>query len=516
VNRALLESGRARGDDPVARSALRICTAAGVVVAVTMTLGWIGAVTDAHGSVAALLLLPALGLAGCTVWFLRRDLIEAWPIAAMAAGVAAFGLLFLVMLDPAPFPTPDGPYVYKDPTLAVEVQRWSGDLPPDNLLPTAVAAFLVDDVDFRRHRPIMPGQEVTNRTVGAPLLISAVMRLGDDPFPKDSVGRFDYVGSSWPDVRTHLTSARERLGLSIGIMLNALIVLPIGGLAHVAIRNRKLALLTTGVLVASPLLVVQTFFTWPKAATAFGVLTALLAVVAADRPSGDLRGDMAIGFFCALAGWMHPMGFLFVPAVIAVGMVRGPLRPVAPVARSAGIRVLTIGVLLAPWFIWKWWLIRIPSDLLQQNNSGSGLLGQVGVRARNAAALYDTGLFDAFAATDLAQSWRMLTTTAWGAAGSLVILVPFCFLPGPSAEDQTTRRLLVLFAGLGALAVTGVFGIPQPLAVHGFIAVIPVAVIAAVGSATAFWSERTVAFLLLASAVPAWVLMARWTVPMIG
>jgi hypothetical protein len=69
---------------------------------------------------------------------------------------------------------PDGPYIFKEHTLPVRLQVLTGNLPADNYIPFVVQEYLLRDISFSREHPILPGQEVSNRTV--------LMALATAPF----------------------------------------------------------------------------------------------------------------------------------------------------------------------------------------------------------------------------------------------------------------------------------------------------------------------------------------------
>src|SRR4051812_428026 len=61
-------------------------------------------------------------------------------------------------------PLSDGIYIFKTPTTNVKVQYLTS-LPADNIIPYAVAEFFLRGVSFKEERPILPGNEVSNRTI---------------------------------------------------------------------------------------------------------------------------------------------------------------------------------------------------------------------------------------------------------------------------------------------------------------------------------------------------------------
>ena len=76
--------------------------------------------------------------------------------------VLSLGLLHVDVRFPEPLP--DGLYVFKTHTTNVKIQYLTS-LPADNYIPFAVAEFFLRGVSFKKERPILPGNEVSNRTI---------------------------------------------------------------------------------------------------------------------------------------------------------------------------------------------------------------------------------------------------------------------------------------------------------------------------------------------------------------
>ena len=501
---------------------LRISWCAATAVLCTGLTGWVGAVTDVHGVGAALLLGPATAAVATMVYRNRQSIRAAAPAVALWLVFSAIAIGFVLAVRPSTFPRPDGAYVYKADSLSVSLQRWAGDLPPDNLLPTAVASLLVDDVDFRKERPVMPGQEVTNRPVGAALVISAILRLGDDPLVGVPVGRFDYVGTNWPDVTSHISGTRQRVGLAVGVTLNGLIALPIVGLASLLIPRRRFVLPTAGAVLASPLLITQTIFTWPKAASGFFLLTVVLSAfvqrerrveaaatsTASARPAGLVAHNAGNGLLIGLAWWMHPTGLVLAPAlcVFLLGEWRHRQRWTGfPITCAA------VGLTIAPWIAWTKF-VAIPSNLLEQNQAAMGLFGALRIRVAN--LLTTTRMPNVGPDISAEGINRDLVTTIWGAGGLLLVLAVLTVIqPVDNARATHGKRWrdCLLFAALGTGLIAATFGVPQVIVLHGMVVVLPLAVLSSVGAASTRLTRRALAGWGVAGFVVPLLVHVVWT-----
>src|SRR5947209_4202013 len=76
--------------------------------------------------------------------------------------VLCLGLIHLEVRFPESLP--DGLYIFKTHTTNVKIQYLTG-LPADNYIPFAVAEFFLRGVPFEEERPILPANEVSNRTI---------------------------------------------------------------------------------------------------------------------------------------------------------------------------------------------------------------------------------------------------------------------------------------------------------------------------------------------------------------
>ena len=343
-----------------------------------------------------------------------------------ASRVEKFFLLGLIVMSgvglgisliPVQLPTQlvDGPYVAKHDYLGVRVQYLTGNLPTDNSLPHVVSEYLLRDISFKDERPVMPGQEVSNR----PILVSLILVPIRSAFSLPSkiineLPKFDYVGSSWPDFSVLMSDDFAYMfSLAIGITLNALIFLAIGAFAVRATFSSSL--ISFGVvliMLSSPFFIFQTIFTWPKMLAAFFTLYSVLLYC-------KLRAPMLAGGFLALAYLSHPYAIVFligfVLHAIYAYLSEIPWQKKSSSQQLSGIEVIDVRVhdnvsrlefnpaltrssthyfisfltvfliLVAPWFVWTKLILHIPSDLVTQNfiQGGQGLINFFWIRPVN-------------------------------------------------------------------------------------------------------------------------------------
>ena len=283
---------------------------------------------------------------------------------------------------------PDGPYIFKEHKLPVKLQVLTGELPADNYIPFVVQEYLLRDISFTREHPILPGQEVSNRTI-LMALATAPFRaaLKSPPRRERPLDRFVYVQSEWPDVSVFMDGDGFRRFLPVAIVLNALVLL---GAALVIAAHGPRSLLVPGLLLlaTSPFYLSQTMFTWPKCLAAFFLLLALHALARGKSP-------ILVAAAGALAYHSHPYAAVF---LLAFGCHYAVLtlwkRERAELEQLVCYGV-AVGLALAPWFIWTRWILGLPSDLVAQNLSGPGvdsLSAHVWVRITNLWQAFAPGL----------------------------------------------------------------------------------------------------------------------------
>jgi hypothetical protein len=273
--------------------------------------------------------------------------------------VLSLGLLHVDVRFPDPLP--DGIYVFKTHTTNVKVQYLTG-LPADNYIPFTVAEFFLRGVSFKKERPIMPGTEVSNRTILMSLVAMPFRVALGAPHDHPKLGTYHYVGREWPDVSKLNTSDYFEQFAIVGLVLNSLMLLGVFVFCSSLGANSVLPLATL-LYVTNPYFIAQTVYTWPKALAGFFILLAWASIRRGHGPP-------VVAALMALACHSHPYAIVFAGCVGLSYLAqwrRGKSR-VPP----AVLYLLVFGLILAPWIIWTRFVLHIPSDLVAQNFSGSG------------------------------------------------------------------------------------------------------------------------------------------------
>lgn len=257
---------------------------------------------------------------------------------------------------------PDGQFVFKKHTLNVKIQFMVG-LPADNSIPHIVTEFFLRDVSFKTEHPILPENEVSNRTILMSLValpFRAVLGWGQGR--QNSLGTFSYVGKEWPDV--------EKLGddksinhlFIIGLFLNSLMLL--GLLVLFSNFEAPKSIPVAALLyITNPYFIGQTIFTWPKAMAGFFVLLSWNSA----RRNHDPK---IVGLATALAYHCHP-------ASLAVAGGLGLCYGIRAWRQKSSFRpMIEYGavflLMILPWIAWTQFVLHLPSNLLAQNFSGAG------------------------------------------------------------------------------------------------------------------------------------------------
>jgi hypothetical protein len=314
-------------------------------------------------------LLLALSVASVIYCIVRRVGPEL-SLALSASIKICLGLWFLLLLFclgllhlnvQLPDPLPDGIYIFKTPTTNVKVQHLTSH-PADNYIPYAVSEFFLRGVPFEKERPIMPGNEVSNRTILMSLVaLPFRVALGaqrDHP----QLGTYHYLGRDWPDVsKLYAADSFEQFAI-VALVLNSLLLL---GLLLFCANLGTGPLLTAAALlyVTNPYFIGQTIYTWPKAMAGFFILLAWNSIRSGHAP-------VIVAALFALAFHSHPYAIVFAGWAGLFYLTR---------SRGEGSRwpsllayVLVFALLLAPWMIWTRYVLQIPSDLVAQNFAGAG------------------------------------------------------------------------------------------------------------------------------------------------
>jgi hypothetical protein len=400
-----------------------------------------------------------------------------WTDRVSSLGLSSVALATIIALGigllPVSMPDPlvDGPYVFKTHNLHVRIQHITGDLPADNVLPHVVSEFFLRHISFKDERPILPGQEVSNRPV---LMSLAVLPFRDMLAPPERqhgrLGRFTYVGSSWPDVEPLADDADFLQFLCVAVVLNALLMLGAALMMdHFSIAPR-LRGLTIGALLLSPYFISQILFTWPKALAGFFLLLALHSLLTKKDPR-----ETAVWTACAY--WSHPYAAVFAISFAIYFYTSQKSTLIKEKVRAAGLFSFTWSAIILPWFLWTRVYLRIPSDLVTQN-----ALVHSHTKDFLWARIYN--VYQLISPVMLAQYplgrenfFNACLVCVPGLTGLLLFFPAYARL----ASDYRADKLVPLFyIILPATLVTLVFSNPAVPALHGFQAIGPVLVMMAV------------------------------------
>jgi hypothetical protein len=383
-------------------------------------------------------------------------------------GVLIAPLLALaIALTPISMPDPlvDGPYVFKNHNLHVRIQHIVADFPADNVLPHTVSEFFLRHISFKDERPILPGQEVSNR----PILMSlAVMPFRDmiDPPPMQEgrLQRFDYVNTSWPNVEPLADDSSFLQFLSIAVTLNALIMLGAALMMERFSVAPRLRPFVMAVLVTSPYFLSQILFTWPKCLGALFLMLALNSI----QQKKDARET---GIWTACAYWSHPYALIFTISLTIYFYVASQGKVFRDRARTAGRFLLAWGLCVLPWFLWSRVWLHIPSNLVTQNALiHEHLYNMIWARLFNVFQLITPAMFESYPYNGekfFADSIISLP----GALGLLLFIPAYAALTAAWRGDKLVPFFYVI---LPAILIVMVFSAPNIPAVHGFQAIGPV------------------------------------------
>ena len=273
--------------------------------------------------------------------------------------VLCLGLLHIEVRLPEPLP--DGIYVFKTPTTNVRVQRLTS-LPADNYIPYAVAEFFLRGVSFEKERPVMPGNEVSNRTILMSLVALPFRVALGVPRDHPQLGTYHYLDRDWPDVsKLYAADSFEQFAI-VALVLNSLLL--VGLLVFCAGFGASSLLPAAALLyVTNPYFIGQTIYTWPKAVAGFFILLAWNSIRQGHAPA-IVAALFAVAFHC------HPYAIVFAGWAGLFYLTRW---------RHAESRwpafvpyVLVFALIVAPWIIWTRYVLQIPSDLVAQNFAGAG------------------------------------------------------------------------------------------------------------------------------------------------
>ena len=348
-----------------------------------------------------------------------------------------------------------GQFIFKTQTLNVKIQALA-DGPTDNSIAYLVQEYLLRHIPFQQEHPIViPGTEVTQRTILMPL-VGLAFRAVIDPPPRyqKPLPKFQFDGKAVPAVETLYTDSGFRQFFVISIVLNSLLLLGVGLFcAHLG---------TTGMLpiaallfLTNPYFITNTVFTWPKAFAGFFVALAWDAF----RRERDTR---FVGACSAMAYHCHPYAIAF---VIGTGLCcffgRDPKTRWRDLARF-GVTAL---FLILPWIVWTRLVIELPSGMLSHNFNPGGINtvfpNPIWARFVNVALVFIPAFLFIYPFNPVHIA-RTASASLAGAAGLIL------FVPGFMRLLRLPERAL-LYCGfcLPAAMLMALFGHPNNPMSHG-------------------------------------------------
>jgi len=299
-------------------------------------------------------------------------------------------IMFLQLFITLPFAMPDklqdGPYVFKNKNnLHIQIQRLTGDLPSDNFVPYVFSQYLLRKISFTENRPMLPGQEVSNRTVLMGLnsaFFLSVFRMPEIS-KTHKIGTFSYVGSRWPDVGLFGNDNKSfSIFLTLGMILNATFLLAVYLLiGSIFGKNKGFGIML--ILMIFPYTINQIIFTWPKFLMAYYLISAVYLVIKKSHL-------YVIGLFLALAFHSHPSAMVYIGFIMLYWLMNnfkiGNKKTHMDFLKIASILI----AIIVPWIIWTKLIIKISSDLISQNAVANDhrLISLVKVRLDNLWLLF--------------------------------------------------------------------------------------------------------------------------------
>ncbi|MBU1167710.1 hypothetical protein KKC60_04875 [Patescibacteria group bacterium] len=259
---------------------------------------------------------------------------------------------------------PDGAYVFKNgDSLHVKIQALTGDLPADNFVPYAFSHFLLRGISFQENRPLLPWQEVSNRTVLAGLNSTFFMSIFHMPEKDDDglIGKFSYLGVQWPDVGSFgEDNMSYAVFLDISMVMNSLFVFSLFMLMYRFFGENK-AFAVVLLFLIFPYAVNQAIFAWPKFLMSYYLLLAAYLLL------GEKKPPVLLPLFLAMAYQSHPSAMVYVGFSIVYFFAKEWQFGIWLAFVKTAKLCLGVLLLVAPWFIWTKLIVRIPSDLIKQN-----------------------------------------------------------------------------------------------------------------------------------------------------
>ena len=437
---------------------------AGVLLHALLGLGIALAPALRWSFVAALILFALAG----TVYILFRRVLKELSIALSAPAKISLLLWFVLLviglgilhLDVRfPESLPDGLYIAKAHTTSVRIQYLTG-LPADNYIPFAVSEFILRGVSFKNERPILPANEVTNRTV-LMSLVSVPFRVAlGAPRDHPQLGTYTYIGRQWPDVwKLDAKYSFDEFAV-VGLILNSFLLLGLLMFCS-AIGGTSVLPLAALLYVTNAYFISQTIYTWPKPLAGFFILLSWTSIRLRHSPA-------VVAILMALAYHSHPYAIVFAAFVGLFYLVHSRGEKLR--AHSALVYLCVFGLGIMPWIVWTRFILQIPSDLIAQNFAGPGTeaawaspVNFLWIRLHNLFAMAAPTMFSVypFDLGAVANYWMFCLP---GAVGIVIIL------PALAQCARLEKPQPWLWYGLlgPACAILAVYSCPALPVLHGY------------------------------------------------
>ncbi|HEY8834198.1 MAG TPA: hypothetical protein VIM09_01340 [Chthoniobacterales bacterium] len=425
----------------------------------------IAAAPDARWIFVAILI--ALSVASA-IYFIMRRVAPEFFLALSRASKISLGLwLLLLVLSlgllrlEVRFPDPlgDGIYIFKTHTTNVKVQYLTS-LPADNYIPFVVAEFFLRGISLKKERPIMPGNEVSNRTILMSLVAIPFRAALGAPHDHPKLGTFHYLDRDWPDVSKLDAGGAYEQFVVVGLVLNSLLLVGLLVFCSSLGANSILPAATL-LFVTNPYFIGQTIYTWPKAMAGFFILLAWNSI-------RNGHGAAIVAVLFAVAFHCHPYAVVF--AAWAGLFYLTQWRREKSRLPSFVRYLLVLGLIIAPWIIWTRYVLHIPSDLIEQNFAGPGTeaalaspMTFVWIRLHNFFYMMCSTIFTVypFDFSAIVNSWMFSLPGVVGLVLIYPALAQCAGLPKP--------RPWVWFGFLGpALSILAVYSCPALPVLHGY------------------------------------------------
>lgn len=330
-------------------------------------------------------------------------------------------LIFITSLTASDIKLPysglaDGPYVWKDWRFPVQQQALALNAPADNSLPSVVADFILHGTSFGEVRPVMPGQEISNRPFLASLVILPLHEIGrtiSNIQISSQIPSFSYVGSTWPDTFARISNLQFKLDFGGLYALNFLPIFPCLSLIELILMSNcdssyanyqathkrdslRFYLIATLLICLSPLYVFSVVFTWPKMLAIFFALTSMNTIIYTSHRK-DLIAASGVGL--SLSYLCHPMTIIMGPILAGVLILNNAkfARDTTSKCNHSNLLSLSLNSILIVLpiiivsLLWKIWYTHagVPAPNLFAQNFSQGSLSNLESLIARIASLGD-------------------------------------------------------------------------------------------------------------------------------